>query len=186
MGMTYNEICDKTTLGYGTVEYICTKWAPANPEPVKIARAKALEALAERVNEKAMLAISHITPDSLTHDRIEHYDKEGKLVGVSHSGPTGQQIALTAGILIDKVKVLEDKAAVLRGETPNDLGPDSFAALLESINGRVHKLTQINANLDLSAITTRIVEFQAAIPEGEDYIPVYADDVQDAEVEELD
>ena len=188
MGHTYNEIAKKTTLGFGTVEYICTKWADAQPEVVKRARARAMEELAARVNEKAVMALNQITPDSLTHDRIEHFDDSGKLVGVSHSGPTGQQIAVAAGILLDKAKVLEDKAAILRGESPTALSPDSFGALLNSINGRVSRLTQLNANIDLSGITARIVEFEnmGTPDKNEDvvYERVYPDDVQTVDGDE--
>lgn len=175
MGMTYNQIADKTCIGYASIENTCTKWAQSNPEPVKAARARALEALAERVNEKAVLALEHITPDSLTHDRVEHYDAEGKLVGVSHSGPTGQQIALTAGILLDKATGLEQKAIAMRGGTPLEYTPDSFAKLLDSISSRVTRLTQINTTADLSGIQARIVEFKNAVPDHsipEDYVVV--------------
>jgi hypothetical protein len=118
MGYKYNDIALRTHLGYSTIENICTEWAMSNPESVKAARAKALEELAGRLTEKAVLAIESITPDSLTHDRIVHKDKDGNITGVSHSGPTGQQIAITAGVLLDKVTALEGKAAVLRGEQP--------------------------------------------------------------------
>lgn len=162
MGLTYNQIVEKTTIGYATCEYIVTKWAPNNPEVVKIARAKALEELASKVNEKAILALEHITPDSLTHDRIVHKDAEGNVTGVSHSGPTGQQIAITAGVLLDKSAALEQKAAQLRGIDQTTLGPSNVTSLLESIKGRVKRLTEINANLDLSQINAKIVEFEDA------------------------
>jgi len=188
MGYKYNEIAQKTLLGYSTIEHICNEWALSNPESVKVARAKALEELAGRLTEKAVLALDSITPDSLTHDRIVHKDKDGNITGVSHSGPTGQQIAITAGVLLDKVTALETKAAALRGETPLALSPDSFGALLESIKGRVTKLTAINANADLSGITARIVELTpygddddgTSSPEEDSYVSV-----QDADYEEM-
>lgn len=183
MGLTYNQIADKTLLGYSTVENICSVWANNNPDSVKQARAKALEELAGKLTEKAVLAIDNITPDSLTHDRIVHYDKEGNVTGVSHSGPTGQQIAITAGVLLDKVTALEAKASALRGETPLALSPDSFAELLKTVQGRITKLTSINANVDLSQIQARIVELSAT-PEGEaDWEEIQS--VQDAEYEEM-
>ncbi len=181
MGLTYNQIADKTLLGYSTVENICSVWANNNPDNVKQARARALEELAGKLTEKAVLAIENITPDSLTHDRIVHYDEDGNITSVAHSGPTGQQIAITAGVLLDKVTALEAKASALRGETPLALSPDSFADLLQSVQGRITKLTAINANVDLSQIQARIVELSP------DTHLVVEDEhsVQDAEYEEM-
>lgn len=159
-GYTYNEIALRTNFGYSTIETICTKWPDTNPENVKAARARAAEALALKMTEKAILALDHITPDSLTHDRIEHYDANGKLTGVSHSGPTGLQNSTTAGILVDKAHAMQDRAAQLRGEAPKSLGPSDFAGLLDSIRGRVSRLTHLNANLDTGAIEARIVEIE--------------------------
>lgn len=186
MGYKYNDIALRTHLGYSTIEHICNEWANSNPESVKLARAKALEELAGRLTEKAVMAIDSITPDSLTHDRIVHKDKEGNVTGVSHSGPTGQQIAITAGVLLDKVTALEGKAAVLRGEQPLALSPDSFGALLESIKGRITKLTSINANADLSQLSIRVAELgDAQFANSECVVEEDDDSVQEAEYEEL-
>jgi hypothetical protein len=160
MGHTYNEIANKAKLGYGTVENICTKWAPANPDNVKKARAEAMEQLAAVANEKAKMALDHITPDSLTHDRIVHTDDEGNITGVSHSGPTAMQIATASGILIDKSQKLQDRAAIMRGETPASLGPGTLTALLESIKGKVTRLSQYNADIDTGAIQAHIIELE--------------------------
>jgi len=163
MGLKYNDIADKTNLGYSTIEHICTKWAPNNPDRVKLARARAMEALAERVSEKALLAIESMTPDSMTHDRVEHHNAEGTLIGVSHSGPTGPQLAVMSGILVDKNILLLEKAAKLRGEDQELLNPTDFAALISRIGDRVTRLTEVRADIDTGAIQARIVELSDQI-----------------------
>ena len=163
MGLKYNDICDKTNLGYSTVEHIVTKWAPNNPDRVLKARAAAMEALAERVSEKALLAIESMTPDSMTHDRVEQLDKEGNVVSVQHSGPTGPQLAVMAGILVDKQIILTDKASQLRGEGPELLNPTDFAALMASITERVTRLTEVKADFDTGAIQARIIELKEQV-----------------------
>ena len=168
MGMKINDIVDKTNIGYSTVQHICTVWAPNNPDRVKKARAKAFEELAERVTEKAIQALDHITPDSMTHDRVVTKNKDGVVTSVAHSGPNAPQLAVTAGVLIDKGLLLTDKAAVLRGETPDTLDPSNFEALLESIKGRVTRLTEVRADIDTGAINARIIELEGAEKPSED------------------
>jgi len=116
--------------------------------------------LASKVNEKALMALDHITEDSVTHDRIVHKDKDGNITGVSHSGPTGQQIALTAGILMDKAAQMDQRAAALRGEAPLELGPDGFEALKRSVLGRISKLTEITGDVNMGTFTARIMELE--------------------------
>jgi hypothetical protein len=122
-----------------------------------------MEALAERVSEKALLAIESMTPDSMTHDRIETKDAQGNVVAVQHSGPTGPQLAVMAGILVDKQIILTDKASQLRGEGPELLNPTDFAALMASIAERVTRLSEVKADIDTGAITARIIELKEQI-----------------------
>jgi len=74
---------------------------------------------------------------------------------------------------------------VLRGEKPLALSPDSFAELLQSVQGRITKLTTINANIDLSQIQARIVELGADTTTQVDADWEEDQSVQDAEYEEL-
>jgi len=160
MGLTYNEIADKTNLGYSTIYHICNVWAPQNPDRVKQARARALEELAGLVSKKAMEALDHITPDSMTHDRIVQRNANGDITGVQHSGPNSLQLSTQAAILIDKSLVLNDKAGSLRGESPELIGPADFAQLLGSIQDRIKYLTNVKADLVTGELQARIIEFQ--------------------------
>ena len=168
MGLTYNEVAAKTKISYQSVENIVTKWAPQNPDKVKIATAKALEELAGTVTGKAKQALEHITEDSMTHDRIVHTNAQGTVTGVSHSGPNALQLATTAGILIDKAGGLRDKASQLRGENTGTLGPSDFAQLISSIQGRMSRLTEVKADLNTGDLQARITEFETMLDNGEE------------------
>lgn len=160
LGVTINDIAKKTLLSYPTVEYILRRYHSESPESAKIARAKALDVLAAKVNEKALMALDHITEDSVTHDRVVTYNEDGTIKSISHSGPTGQQIALTAGILLDKAAQMDQRAAVLRGEAPLELGPDGFEALKSSILGRISKLTEISGDINMGTFKARVLELK--------------------------
>lgn len=140
MGHTRNEVAVKTLLGYSSIEYIEAQ-AKNDPEMMRKARAGALIALAGRVNEKALLALEKVTEDSLTHDRVEVRDKEGKLVAVNHSGPNGAQIATAVGILVDKSEKLQDRADQLLAGTEGALTPEKIGELLDSVKGRISRLS---------------------------------------------
>ena len=184
MGLTYNEVANRAKLGYATCEWICTKWAKDNPDSVKTARAQAMEALAGKLNEKALLALDHITPDSLTHDRIVRRDEDGNVTAVIHSGPTALQSATAAGILLDKSEKAMDKAAIMRGETPDTLGPGSLHALLDSIKGRMTRLTQVNADIDTGAIQAHIIELEDRVSAEDNYTQVEIIEEDSDEVQE--
>ena len=158
MGHTYNEIADKTNISYQSVENILKKWAPNNPERVKKARAKALEELAGELTAKAREALDHITPDSMTHDRVVRRNEAGEIIAVQHSGPNGLQLTTQAGILIDKAMSVQDKAAQLRGENTGTLGPSDFAQLIETINGRINRLTDLKVDFDAGKLQAQVIE----------------------------
>lgn len=164
LGFTYNSIASKLGISYATVEYWLKK-AKNDPDIIKAARAKAYEEMAGEVTEKAREALQHITPDSLTHDRVVHYDEHGNVKSVAHSGPTGQQIALTYGILQDKAAQLLDRADTIRdGGARGALNPADLKALLESAGGSIKRLQMLNVDIDgLSAVEAQFSELSGQI-----------------------
>lgn len=161
MGHTLKDICNKTQLSYGTVRDIINK-KDDDPDMVKRARARALEAAANAAGEKASMALESITPDSLKHDRIEIRDAEGNLREVKHSGPTAMQNATTYGILTDKAIKLQDRAAEMRGERRVELSPDSIGELIGSLLGRIENIENLNINIgsDLSPLKDKLADLQ--------------------------
>ena len=163
MGTKYNDIADKTNLGYSTVEHICTKWAESNPDRVKLARARAMEELAGRLQEKALEALDNITVDSMTHDRVEQFNAAGQLIGVQHSGPNAPQLATASAILVDKSILANEQAAKLRGEQSDSLGPTDFVNLIESIANRITRLQHVNADLDTGELMSTVIDLKEQV-----------------------
>lgn len=142
MGHTYNEIADKLQCAFQTVEYTLKTWAKQHPDEVKEARVSALRELAARCNVSALRAIDHITDDSLTHDRVEVRDAEGNITEVKHSGPTGLQIATTAGIMIDKglkaVELADKLESGLAGASEDSI--DDVTEIILRVSNTARKL----------------------------------------------
>jgi len=159
LGTTYNEIAAKVGCSYQTVEYQLRR-AKHEDDVIKRARAKAYEEMAGQITEKAQQALDKITPDSLTHDRVERRDAEGNLVSVQHSGPTGQQIAVTAGILLDQASKLQDRADRLNDrDIGGDLNPANLRQLVESVGGSIKRLQFLNVDIEgLSSLQDRVAE----------------------------
>lgn len=148
LGWSYNNIAHELGISYGTVEYHLTK-AKTAPDVIKAARAKAYEQMAGEITEKARGALDKITPDSLTHDRVVQYGPDGEIKSVQHSGPTGQQIAITAGILLDHANKLQDRADFINdGGAQGALNPGDLKALLDSVGGSIKKLQVLNIDID--------------------------------------
>lgn len=162
MGLKLREICDRTNLGYGTVEYILKK-ARDDDDLIKRARAQALEKASSVALEKAMAALEHITPDSLTHDRVVRTDDDGNITSVQHSGPTGQQIAVTAGVLLDQAAKQQDRAAMLRGKGPEQLSPDNVKQLIASIGGRIKRLQLLDIDIDAESLQARVAQVSSEL-----------------------
>lgn len=165
LGLTYNDIADKTNLGYGSVEHILRKWSPQNPKRVKAARARAMEEMAEQIGQKTQELLGSITQDSMTHDRVEQFNARGDLVSVQHSGPNAPQLVTAAAIMIDKGLLLQDTAAKLKGEQPVSLGPTDFAQLITSIGERVTRLSEVNADINTGEIQARVIELTSDLDE---------------------
>jgi hypothetical protein len=162
MGLTLREIADKTLLGYSTVEKILRD-AKDDPELVKKARARMLDELAAEAMQKAKAALNNITPDSLTHDRVERRNADGELIAVQHSGPTGQQIATTFGILADQSGKIQHRADELRGTAVDTLSPDTVRQLIESIGGRIKRIKLMDIDVDTDALQARVTELGASL-----------------------
>lgn len=162
MGYTYKAICEKTMIGYGTVEYTCTK-AKFDPEVVKKARAEAMERAARVTMEKATQALEAITPDSLRHDVVVHKNEDGSIKEVKHFGQSALQNATTFGILADKATKFADRADQLHGLTPSPLSPANLGQLVENLGERVRKITQTTEIEfgDLSELEKRIEALKA-------------------------
>lgn len=182
MGLTLKVICNKTQLAYNTVRDIIKK-ADNDPEMLQRARARALEEAAMQVNEVAMGVLQHITPDSLTHDRIVIKDENGKVIEVKHSGPTGQSNAITFGVLTDKAHKMQERAEELRGGGHVKLSPDTLSALLDGLSTRIGNIETLNVNIDLGGLKDRVSTLQSNIVEA-DYTEVdETDDVVNMEVD---
>jgi len=149
MGFNQREIAEQVGCSYSCVRYTLKNWAPANTEAVRAARADVLEEFAGKLLGKASEALDHITPESMTHDRIEVRDESGALTEVKHSGPTGFQNSNIVGHLAAQALKLRETASDLRGEK-KESGPTNIGDvgdLLESIGKRAKSLN-IDIQLD--------------------------------------
>lgn len=155
-GHTLNDIAKKTNFSYQTVEHILRN-QDKDPDMVVRARAAAIRLAAGSILEKSMVALEQITPESLTHDRIEVRDEEGNLKAVNHSGPNGAQIATAYGILRDKAdKLLNDADELEARDNRQQLAPGQMKDMLTQLSDRIGRLQAVSADIDLSKLTAKI------------------------------
>lgn len=151
MGHTHKEVAKKVGCCEQTVGYTMKNWVPTHPEEARVARAQATTALAQRFRGIAVDALGQVTKDSLTHDRVEIRDADGKLVGVQHSGPTGQQIMTAAGIAIDKALKLDETSERIMAD--GDVGDTASAKTVADLVASITKLSgKLKIEVDLSDV----------------------------------
>jgi hypothetical protein len=151
MGYTHGQVAKEVGCCEQTVVYTLKNWVPKHPEEVRVARANAVLAYAQKFRGKALEAMENVTKDSMTHDRIEVRDADGNITEVKHSGPTGMQIMTVAGIAIDKALKLDEVAQNILNESELDTtdSAESVAALVANIAKLSGKL---KIEVDLTAI----------------------------------
>ena len=160
IGLPQNEIAHEIGCSRQTVIYTLKNCAPANVESVKKARADVLAEYAGKLMAKATEALDHITPESMTHDRIEVFDEKGELIEVKHSGPTGFQNSNIAGQLINQALKMQDKELELRGERVESgpSGIEDVSKLLESIGKRA---TSLNIDIKMDELREEVKAVEA-------------------------
>jgi DNA-binding transcriptional MerR regulator len=166
MGFTLKEITEDIGCNFNTTRHVLKTWAPGNTELVRHARADLLEEFAGKLLGKASQALDYITPESMTHDRVEVRDDEGNLVEVKHSGPTGFQNSNIVGHLTERALKLRESAAALRGEKVEE-GPKNIAdvgALLDSIGKRAKSL---NIDIQLEELREEVEAEYTVVDEDE-------------------
>jgi hypothetical protein len=174
MGFTYPQIADKIGCSSEAANRTVNQWAKKNPDVVGTALAEAKDRMALELLKKGKLAIDYITPDSLTHDRIEVKDEDGNLIAVHHSGPTALQNATAAGILLDKANALRADAIDLRsGGDGTGYSPDSIRELVKSLGGRVERIKKLQIEYETDEVDQLLKAVEAEFEditdaEGED------------------
>ncbi len=152
MGLTYNQIANRAKRSYQAVESVVTKWAPDNPDKVKLARMRALEQMASVMGSKANEVMESLVPEMLQHDRVERRDENGQVIAITHSGLTANQLANT----VDKFTQLQlgmlDRAGALEkelsGADNEDVSAEGLAALTANILSMAKNL---NISIDLGS-----------------------------------